>query len=178
MQQTNMRKKWRFMLFTCPYYIWDKVFKSGPTKICGTQPLRNFTWSTLEYFVPSLAAQFAEYGKNRVSVFEARKITSSFVLGLDGIRHPDFNSSEVANNIQYYHNRHTRYTSCRIERKRHSLLKKEAKLVQVTESYPPLHCLASRQTSSSTNLSVCYVENLIECRKSYMYERLKYVMEV
>ena len=51
-------------------YMWDKVFKSGPSKICGRQPLKNlkwysllkqtiflqisstnFTWSTLEYFV-------------------------------------------------------------------------------------------------------------------------------
>ena len=41
----------------------DKVFKSGPIKICGRQSLKvlkgygqlsftNFTWSTLEYFVP------------------------------------------------------------------------------------------------------------------------------
>ena len=28
---------------------WDKVFKNGPSKICGKQPLRNFTWSILEY---------------------------------------------------------------------------------------------------------------------------------
>ena len=48
--------------------MWDKVFKSGPSKICGRQPLKNlkgygadhfkrlsstdFTWSTLEYLVP------------------------------------------------------------------------------------------------------------------------------
>ena len=35
--------------------IWDRVFKNGPTKICGWQPLRlsstNFTWSILKYFV-------------------------------------------------------------------------------------------------------------------------------
>ena len=36
--------------------IWDKVFKNGPSKICGRQPLKNvsstnFTWSILEYFV-------------------------------------------------------------------------------------------------------------------------------
>ena len=33
-------------------HIWDKVFKSGPRKICGRQPLKKFVWSTLEYFVP------------------------------------------------------------------------------------------------------------------------------
>ena len=31
--------------------IRDKVFKNGPTKICRRQPLKNFTWSILEYFV-------------------------------------------------------------------------------------------------------------------------------
>ena len=31
--------------------IWDKVFTNGPNKICGRQPLKNFTWSILEYFV-------------------------------------------------------------------------------------------------------------------------------
>ena len=32
-------------------YIWDKLFKNGPSKICGRQPIKNFTWSILEYFV-------------------------------------------------------------------------------------------------------------------------------
>ena len=32
--------------------IWDKVFQNGPSKICGRQPLKNFTWSILECFVP------------------------------------------------------------------------------------------------------------------------------
>ena len=32
--------------------IWDKLLKNGPSKICGRQPLKNFTWSILEYFVP------------------------------------------------------------------------------------------------------------------------------
>ena len=30
---------------------WDKIFKNGPSNICGRQPLKNFTWSILEYFV-------------------------------------------------------------------------------------------------------------------------------
>ena len=29
--------------------IWDKVFKNGQRKICGRQPLKNFTWPILEY---------------------------------------------------------------------------------------------------------------------------------
>ena len=32
----------------------DKVFKKGPSKICGRQPLKNFAWSIVEYFVPSV----------------------------------------------------------------------------------------------------------------------------
>ena len=31
--------------------IWDKVFKNGPSKICGRQPLKKFTWSVFEYFI-------------------------------------------------------------------------------------------------------------------------------
>ena len=33
--------------------IWVKVFKNRPSKICGWQPLKNFTWSILEYLDPS-----------------------------------------------------------------------------------------------------------------------------
>ena len=36
---------------------WDKVFKSGPSKILGRPHpfkfFKGFTWSTLEYFVPN-----------------------------------------------------------------------------------------------------------------------------
>ena len=28
------------------------LFKSGPSKICRRHHLKNFTWPTLEYFVP------------------------------------------------------------------------------------------------------------------------------
>ena len=34
------------------YLIWDKVFKNGPSKICGRQPLKNFSLTIPEYFVP------------------------------------------------------------------------------------------------------------------------------
>ena len=30
------------------------VFKNRPGKICGRQPLKNFTWSILEYLDPCL----------------------------------------------------------------------------------------------------------------------------
>ena len=29
-----------------------KVFKNGPSKICGRQPFKNVTWSILEYLDP------------------------------------------------------------------------------------------------------------------------------
>ena len=32
----------------------DKIFKNGPSEICGTEPLKKFTWSILEYFVPDI----------------------------------------------------------------------------------------------------------------------------
>ena len=31
--------------------IWDNVFKNGPSKSCGRQPLKNVTRPNLEYFV-------------------------------------------------------------------------------------------------------------------------------
>ena len=32
---------------------WDKVFKNRLCKICGRQPIKSFSWSILEYFIPS-----------------------------------------------------------------------------------------------------------------------------
>ena len=32
--------------------IWDKVFKNGPSKTYGRQPIKKFTWSSLEYLFP------------------------------------------------------------------------------------------------------------------------------
>ena len=34
------------------YFIWYKVFKNGPSKICARKPLKIFTWSIFEYFFP------------------------------------------------------------------------------------------------------------------------------
>ena len=33
---------------------WVKVFKNGPSKVWGRQPLKNFTWSILENLDPNL----------------------------------------------------------------------------------------------------------------------------
>ena len=40
-------RKFEFLIF---HYIWGKVFKNGPSKICGGQPLKNFSWSILKCF--------------------------------------------------------------------------------------------------------------------------------
>ena len=40
---------------------WDKVFKNGPSKICGGQLLKNFTWTILEYFVPIVTQNILMY---------------------------------------------------------------------------------------------------------------------
>ena len=32
--------KIRNLMTRCIWYIWDKVFKNGPSKICGRQPLK------------------------------------------------------------------------------------------------------------------------------------------
>ena len=37
---------------------WDNVFKNGPSKICRRQPLKKFTCSILEYFVPNYGFRF------------------------------------------------------------------------------------------------------------------------
>ena len=38
--------------FSMQRSIWVKIFKNGPSSICGRQPFKSFTWSTLEYFDP------------------------------------------------------------------------------------------------------------------------------
>ena len=37
----------RAITLLAPRENWDKVFKNGPSKICGRQPLNTFTWSIL-----------------------------------------------------------------------------------------------------------------------------------
>ena len=57
------------------YIIWDKVFKNEPSKICGREPLKSFTWSTLEYFVSMTATRMEAgrvklaWGQNRLKLW-------------------------------------------------------------------------------------------------------------
>ena len=41
-----------FITNTTFIFIRDKVLKNRPSKICGRQSLKTFTWSILEYFAP------------------------------------------------------------------------------------------------------------------------------
>ena len=41
-----------FAIFDKHFHEHPKVFKNGPSEICGRQPLKNFTWPILEYVVP------------------------------------------------------------------------------------------------------------------------------
>ena len=36
-------------------YKWIKVFRNGPSKICGRQLLKNFVWSIFEYLDANMA---------------------------------------------------------------------------------------------------------------------------
>ena len=48
-----LQKLWHLSL-GATVYKWVKVFKNGPSKIGGSQPLRHFTWSILEYLYPNV----------------------------------------------------------------------------------------------------------------------------
>ena len=76
------------------------------------------------------------------------------MIGEDGIRHPDFKGSMDANNAQYHHNCHIRYTPFKMERKKQSLQKKKVELTQVAESGSSSCCStgsSSRHASLSTD---------------------------
>ena len=50
------------------YLFWSlkgvKVFKNEPSKICGRQPLKNFTRPTLEYFVPFIPQFYLNFNEH------------------------------------------------------------------------------------------------------------------
>ena len=50
------------------FLIWEKLFKNWPSKICGRQPLKKFTWSILEYFVLYIATIFWETRKRNCNL--------------------------------------------------------------------------------------------------------------
>ena len=42
-------------------YIWDEVFKNGPSKICGRQPLKHLSWSGVLRQTISLETVFQKF---------------------------------------------------------------------------------------------------------------------
>ena len=52
MPPTSSKKGLKKRIDNFHLYLRDKVFKNGPSKICGRQPLKNFTSSIVEYLDP------------------------------------------------------------------------------------------------------------------------------
>ena len=46
--QTIQKLRLDYVSFTAKKHIWDKVFKNGPSKICGRQPLKNLKYGLLK----------------------------------------------------------------------------------------------------------------------------------
>ena len=68
------------------------VFKNGPSKICGRQPLKNLTWSILEY----LDTNALSYFQYKISLMVLRNIlTKSFWKYLKEVLY--FNASRSMN---------------------------------------------------------------------------------
>ena len=61
-------------------FIRDKVFKNGPNKICGRQPLKIFIWSILEYFVTYVPLHWGAILTHQCIL---RKTTEWLFLNLD-----------------------------------------------------------------------------------------------
>ena len=40
-----------FHIAKISHHVWGKVFKNGPSNICGIKTSKNFTWYIFEYFV-------------------------------------------------------------------------------------------------------------------------------
>ena len=59
-------------------FKWDKILKNGPSKICGRQSLKNFTWSILEYFVPNISLDWVYMLKPMCSQFRIVNLPITF----------------------------------------------------------------------------------------------------
>ena len=53
-----LQKSYKSNMYRSVSYKWDKLFKNRPSKVCGRQPLKNFTCSVLEYFVSNVPRSF------------------------------------------------------------------------------------------------------------------------
>ena len=84
--------------------IWGKLSKNGPSKICRRQPIKSFTWSILEYFVP-----FNSYVNKFILFF--RRIFSSLppVCNFRCLPHFDFRIFEAFNFRSFLFNSHKNF---------------------------------------------------------------------
>ena len=55
---------------------WDNVFKNGTSKICGRQPLKNFTSTILEFFVSNNPGERLFFVSEAIQFFKAFTILS------------------------------------------------------------------------------------------------------
>ena len=62
------------------YDMWVKVFKNGPSKICGRQPLKNFTWSNLTHLQHDIYELWIYYYFIRYFPLNVIFISHHFVL--------------------------------------------------------------------------------------------------
>ena len=77
--------------------------------------------------IVTLAGQFVEFWKNDILPFDPAKITTNYVVGEDGIQHPDFDRVMLRKSAKYHHNCHIRYSPYNLARKRKSLRSKNKK---------------------------------------------------
>ena len=98
--------------------------------------------------IESLAKQFVAWWKNGLLPFEASRITNSFVVGKDGVRHPDFVTAMKANSAKYHHNCKNNFSDYKLTKKLESMQKKKAKLS--TDHSPNLRSSSSRSSTDSS----------------------------
>ena len=82
--------------------IWDKVLKNRPSKICGRQPLKHFTWSILEYSVSHIEFFWLFYKKhsqNSEKVLNINKCRSIWLIrnyySIFGDLYPSFSNKLI-----------------------------------------------------------------------------------
>ena len=56
--------------------------------------------------IVTLAGQFVEFWKNDILPFDPAKIKTNYVVGEDGIQHPDFDRVMLRKSAKYHHNCH------------------------------------------------------------------------
>ena len=99
--------------------------------------------------IRSLAEQFVAYWKNEILPFSYSRITTAFVVGEDGISHPDFFTAMQSNKAQYHHNCQIRFTAYKMGRALESMKKKKSKSPKVSEEQgPSLRCSTSRMSTA------------------------------